>query len=249
MHALRTSRQDPIRAEQSPTKNGLLSVLPASRREALLAAADFVSLDADAVLMTAGQPIQFVHLLEAGTAALVGAEDSLRGVDLVLVGPENVVGIGLVLGQAVPQHGAVMRIAGHGHRIPRRRFEDALVDMPDLCDACLRHAALLLDHALQAAGCNAQHRLVPRLARWILEVCDRGGEDELTITHERLAKALGVRRAGVTMALHELEGRRYIRSTRCRLTVRDRAALTACACPCYTRMGARAAAELEFACG
>lgn len=121
--------------------------------------------------------------------------------------------------------------------------------MPELRAACLEHAALLLDHALQAAGCNAQHRLVPRLARWILEVCDRGGEDELTITHERLAKALGVRRAGVTMALHELEGRRLIRSTRCRLTVRDRPALTESACNCYRDLGSTVVpAKLSFAC-
>lgn len=249
MHALRTGRHETTSPERLPTKNGFLRSLPVQERDALLSAADFVSLDADAVLMTPGQTIGFVHLLETGTAALVGAEDSLRGVDLVLVGPENVVGIGVSLGETVPSHGAVMRIAGSGHRVPRRRFEEALADMPDVRAVCLRHVALLLDQTLQAAGCNAQHRLVPRLARWILEVCDRGGADELSITHERLAKALGVRRAGVTMALHELEGRRLIRSTRCRLTVRDRPALTGCACPCYAGLGARTAVPLSFACG
>lgn len=248
MHAFRTAHQDRITPDRPPPVNGLLNALAPETRDALLASADFVFLDADATLMTAGQPIPFVHLPETGTAALVGGE-GLRGVDLVLIGPENAVGLGLVLGQSAPVHGAVMRIAGSGYRIPRRRFEDALTGMPDLRAACLNHAASLLDHALRAAGCNAQHRLVPRLARWVLEVCDRSGEDELTITHERLAKALGVRRAGVTMALHELEGRRLIRSTRCRLTVRDRPALTQAACNCYRGPVTRSTpAALSFAC-
>jgi CRP-like cAMP-binding protein len=248
MHAVRNLQQDRISPDRPAPVNALLTSLSHETRDALLESSDYVVLDADTTLMTAGQQIQFVHMLETGTAALVGGE-GLRGVDLVLIGPENAVGIGLVLGQSVPAHGAVMRISGSGYRIARRRFEEALAAMPELRSTCLQHAASLLDHSLQAAGCNAQHRLVPRLARWILEVCDRGGEDELNITHERLAKALGVRRAGVTMALHELEGRRLIRSTRCRLTVRDRPALTQSACTCYRVAGTRAApAALSFAC-
>jgi hypothetical protein len=49
----------------------------------------------------------------------------------------------------------------------------------------------------------------------------------MPLTHEFLALMLGVRRAGVTTALHMLEGAQTIRATRGLITVRDRAKLQA----------------------
>jgi DNA-binding transcriptional MocR family regulator len=53
---------------------------------------------------------------------------------------------------------------------------------------------------------------------------DRVGSS-FTITHEFLSMMLGVRRSGVTLALQSLEGAGFIRSTRGKITVRNRAGL------------------------
>ena len=45
------------------------------------------------------------------------------------------------------------------------------------------------------------------------------------VTHDFLALLLGVRRQGVTVALHELEGRGLIRSTRGEVRILDREGL------------------------
>ena len=54
---------------------------------------------------------------------------------------------------------------------------------------------------------------------------DRIRPDALTVTHDFLALLLGVRRQGVTVALHELEGRGLIRSTRGEIRILDREGL------------------------
>jgi hypothetical protein len=54
---------------------------------------------------------------------------------------------------------------------------------------------------------------------------DRVFGADATITHDFLAVLLGVQRPGVTVALHVLEGKRLIRSTRSHVEVLDRAGL------------------------
>ena len=62
---------------------------------------------------------------------------------------------------------------------------------------------------------------------------DRVTGDEFSITHEYLSIMLGVRRTGVTDAMHVLEGRHLIVSTRSRVVIRDRAGLIALASGAY----------------
>ena len=61
-----------------------------------------------------------------------------------------------------------------------------------------------------------------RLARWLLMCHDRVDGDEFCVTHDFLSLMLGVRRAGVTTTLHELEGDGAIRSKRRHVTVLNR---------------------------
>lgn len=54
---------------------------------------------------------------------------------------------------------------------------------------------------------------------------DRSGETNINVTHETLSAALGVRRPGVTVATHMLEGEGAIRAKRGTIAVLDRAKL------------------------
>jgi hypothetical protein len=61
---------------------------------------------------------------------------------------------------------------------------------------------------------------------------DRSDAD-LTVTHDFISLMLGVGRPGVTEALHDLEGKHLIRSTRDHIHVVDRASLIAMAAGSY----------------
>src|SRR3954469_11793702 len=69
--------------------------------------------------------------------------------------------------------------------------------------------------------------------RWLLMAHDRVPGDEVPLTHGSLALMLGVRRAGVTTALHMLESDAAIRGHRSRITVLSRARLEQAAGPSY----------------
>ena len=83
------------------------------------------------------------------------------------------------------------------------------------------------------AFANAEHTMETRLARWLLMCHDRVDGDEIAITHEFMAMMLGVRRAGVTTAIHVLEGRDLVEAKRGVITILDRAKLEALADNAY----------------
>jgi CRP-like cAMP-binding protein len=71
------------------------------------------------------------------------------------------------------------------------------------------------------------------LVTWLLMANDRLDGDEIPLTHEFLSLMLGVRRAGVTVALNYLEHRGVIRLSRGRIVITDRTGLKASANGAY----------------
>jgi len=114
------------------------------------------------------------------------------------------------------------------------------------CDEAVRRVMLnfvqvLLIQVANTALANNFAKLEERLARWLLMSHDRIAGNELPIVHEFLAEMLGVRRPGVTVALHILEGKGLIQAGRGKLIIIDRDGLIEHAAGYY------GAPEAEFA--
>jgi hypothetical protein len=86
----------------------------------------------------------------------------------------------------------------------------------------LRYVQTVLVQNAQSAATNAHHRVEARLARWLLMCHDRIEGDEIALTHEFIGMMISAERSGVTITLHILEGAGMIRSTRGRVTIRNR---------------------------
>jgi hypothetical protein len=92
--------------------------------------------------------------------------------------------------------------------------------------------ALLVQNS-QTAMCNIRHTLLHRLARWLLLARDRLDSDLIPLTHELLSMMLGVRRAGITAALAQLEVAGALRKSRGTILIADPVELERHACECY----------------
>jgi CRP-like cAMP-binding protein len=84
-----------------------------------------------------------------------------------------------------------------------------------------------MNQTASTALSNGTATIEERLARWLLMANDRLRGDEVPLTHEFLSLMLGVRRAGVTVALHYLEHRALIRLARKQIVITDRKGLEA----------------------
>jgi CRP-like cAMP-binding protein len=216
-----------------PSANRLLAALEPHDLERLRPHLEAVQLPTGTVLLRPHEPIAFVHFLEAGLSSDVAVTGHDRPVECGLAGYEGLVGLPILLGTDRGIHESVMQVGGHGHRIASAELRRAMEESPSLRRLLLNFAHVFTSLSAQTAACNARHSIERRLARWLLLAHDRMADDRVPLTHEYLALMLGVRRAGVTVALHELEGGKLVRAGRGLITITDRPGLEARSCGCY----------------
>ena len=97
----------------------------------------------------------------------------------------------------------------------------------------LRYTQALLTQMCQTAACNRHHSIEQQLCRWLLLTLDRLPSQELVMTQELVAGALGVRRESITEAAGNLQRAGVVRYRRGHIAVLDRSGLEAGACECY----------------
>jgi CRP-like cAMP-binding protein len=134
-------------------------------------------------------------------------------------------GLAIVLGHDQSTNETIIQASARALRIESEHLRAALRSSPTLTSALLRYVHVFMTQASQTALAFGRAKLSERLARWLLMWQDRLQTPHLTITHEFLALLLGVRRQGVTVALHELEGKGLIKGTRNQVTILDRQGL------------------------
>lgn len=172
----------------------------------------------------AGRKIRNIYFIEEGLASVIavaGGADR-RQTEVGIVGYEGVTGIAALLGADRTPHETLMQIAGRGYCITAERMRPLMSESKTLSQAIYRYAHAFGIQSSQTLLANTLGTVEERLARWLLMSQDRLRQAEIRLTHEFLALMLGVRRPGVTIALHRLEDLGFVSSTRGSTTVLNR---------------------------
>ncbi|MGH6737266.1 MAG: Crp/Fnr family transcriptional regulator [Methyloceanibacter sp.] len=185
------------------------------------------------VLQHARLPIEYLYFIEEGLVSVLASAGKGNAVEVLLIGREGVVGIPGALGLGTTPLRHVVQVEGSAVRI---RVDDVgrfMAEMPQLRALLLNdlHAAFL--ESSQSAACSLSHSFPQRLARWLLTAQDRCDRDELPVTHDLLARILGVRRATVSEAIKSFVGKGILARVRGVIRIRDRGGLENIACRCY----------------
>ena len=202
--------------------NRLLSSLSKADFGLLLPDLEAVSLDVRKVLERPNKRIEDVYFPDAGFASVVAVQPKQTKVEVGLIGREGMTGLPVVLGNHKTPHETYIQAAGHGQRINATKLRKAMAASSSLQSLLLKFVQAFMVQTAQTAISNARAKLNERLARWILMADDRIDGSRLPLTHEFLSLMLGVRRAGVTEALHALESEGLIRASRGEIIVRSR---------------------------
>ena len=189
----------------SPNQNHLLAALPAAEFERLAPRLELVPMLLGETLYEPGGQLSHVYFPTTAIVSLLYVMESGLSAEIAGVGNEGVLGISLFMGGDTTPSSAVVQTAGHGYRLQAR----------------------LLKEEFNRAG------LMQRLLLRYTQALDRLPTNELVMTQELVANALGVRREGITEAAGKLQRAGVIRYRRGHISVLERSGLEAGACECY----------------
>lgn len=178
---------------------------------------------------TANRKTEKVYFPYRGLLSVIALSRNKRHeAEVGVIGWEGMTGASVVLGCEPAATNIFVQIPGDGRSILADHLRRLIAASPTLHVSLLKHVYAFLIQASNTALANARGRLDQRLARWLLMAHDRTPCDGLQLTHDFLALMLGVRRAGVTIALHNLERQGLIANSRGQIIIVDRDGLEHC---------------------
>lgn len=225
---------------QATVVNNLLRYMEPDDFALLAPHLERVPLKARQVLIHAQDPITHTYFPESGLLSFnVVSGDGKEMIGAGLVGHEGFTSVAFDPGGDTAPMQVMAQCKGYAYRIEARRFAEVMdqsVQLRTLVRMFYRYMMVQVCHTALSHGA---YSCTARLARWLLMCQDRIG-NELPLVHDALAAMLSVRRAGVTMSMHILEGEGAIRATRALIMIRSRAKLLELA------KGSYGAAEAEY---
>ena len=217
----------------SPNQNHLLAALPAAEFERLAPHLELVPMLLGETLYEPGSQLQHVYFPTTAIVSLLIILESGASAEIAGVGNEGILGISLFMGGNTTPSSAVVQTAGHGYRLKAALLMDEFNRAGLVQRLLLRYTQALVTQMCQTGACYRHHSIEQQLCRWLLLTLDRLPTNELIMTQELVASALGVRREGITEAAGNLQRAGLIRYRRGHISVLERSGLEAGACECY----------------
>jgi CRP-like cAMP-binding protein len=192
-----------------------------------------VSLSHGQAIILPHEPIGFVYFPLNSLLSLVTVMEDGSTVEAGSIGREGMAGLPILLDAGTTPSQTLTQIPGQAVRVKAQIIKEAFDAGGALRHILHRYIHTTIVVGSQTAACNRLHQIEVRLCRWLLMSSDGVGSEKLTLTQDFLATMLGVRRAGVSEAASQLQGKGLIRYQRGRIQILDRKRLETVACECY----------------
>jgi CRP-like cAMP-binding protein len=225
------------RASRYVTGNALLDSLPSEELDAIVPRSSLVKLKAEEITYRPGRHrLPYVFFPVDTIISLIQVMDDGSELEFNSVGRHGVSGTRSLLGSYGPTRNAVCSVSGTAYRIPMESFLELATPESMLLRKTLRYNAAVMNIVAQYSACNQFHEPTERCARWLLIAQDHTQRDSFAITHQFLARLLGLHRPGLSLIVSRLKRSGAISVWRGRIAIRDRAKLEAASCECYRKI-------------
>ena len=232
------SRLPRIKERVAPTSaNLIIEALSPEVKNLLAPALRTVTLKKEEFLNQEGDRIDYIYFpITAVLSEFKTLEDG-RMVEIAVTGNGGAVGLSSVLsGSSTAMSCTQVSQAGIAKRIDSATFARLLKTNEKMRTGLNVFLDQYIRQISQKAICNMYHSVKERLCTWLLMVQDRCGHSKLTLTHEQIARTLGVYRPSVTCIAQELREQKLINYSRGGISIISRERVKKSACTCYAEL-------------
>ena len=214
------------------TTNRLLTGLPAATISRLRPHLKEVTLIKEEYLFQQDESVESVFFPETAVISEYQILEDGRTIEVTTTGRDSAVGIPSAFGSRRAINCSQVCIGGKALRLRAEVLERELsiceeVHRP-LQDSIIRQ----MKHLSQKVICNTFHSVEQRFCTWLLTLQNRSNRERFRLTHEHVARVLGVHRPSVTCIAQTLRDKKLIDYGRARLIISDAGGLRKLACRC-----------------
>ncbi len=224
------------RKQRLRSANHILSSLPKTLVQSLQPAMKRVSLEQETYLFQPDDEPDFVYFPETSAISEFQILEDGRMVEVAIIGREGAVGLSkLFCSTPIPncvqvtQSGSAVRLSIREARSLIRQQPEAAFYFYPFVDTYIRQIS-------QKTICNLYHSVKARFCTWLLMVQDRCDTPVLHLTHEQIARTLGVYRPRITCIAREMKRKKIIDYSRGGISIRNRGEIEHDACNCYAEI-------------
>lgn len=217
--------------------NDVLNVMPKTAMQMMSPYLKRMRVAKEQYLFQQDDALEYVYFPETAIVSEIHLLEDGRMVEVAMTGKEGGVGIpSLYNSENVPNCVQVIQ-AGTVLRMESKRLRELSEKLPQLPGFLYGTLEQYIRQMSQKAVCNMYHSVEQRFCTWLLMFQDRSSNEILRLTHEQIARTLGVYRPSVTCIALEMRKRRLIDYSRGGISIQDRPNMLRTACSCYADMG------------
>jgi len=218
------------------SSNDLLRSLPPELFKKIQPSLRSVYLSEEQFLYMQDDKLDYIYFPETAVVSEFRTLDDGRMVEVTLTGHEGAVGLMALFCHSRVANCTQISQAGSAVRIESSILEKLIRLHPEITVALSREFDHYIRQISQRSICNMYHSVKERLCTWLLLVQDRCGKKTLKLTHEQIARILGVYRPSITCIALEMRKKNLITYSRGGLSICDREKVEQSACGCYAEL-------------
>lgn len=218
--------------------NSFLAALPSDMTRLIAPSLKPVTLTKEQFIYQEDDRLDFVYFPTTAVVSEFKMLEDGRMVEIAVTGKEGAIGLSSMFSTShVASNYTQVSQAGSAMKIDAVTFDKLLRSNERLRTELNRFVILYIKQISQKAICNMYHSVRERLCTWLLMVQDRCGSSTLNLTHEQIARTLGVNRPSITYTAQELRQLKLINYSRGGILIRNREQIEQSACACYLELG------------
>ena len=215
-----------------PSSNALVQSLGAEHLIRLRQFFKRVTLTKDQYLYQQDDTIDNIFFPETAVVSEFQILEDGRMIEVGIIGSEGAVGIAAAFNPFGAANCMQVCVAGSALFVPRDLMEREVASDARLQLTLHNYINGQIKQLSQRVVCNTFHSVEQRFCSWLLTLQGRSRRDRFKITHEHVARVLGVHRPSVTCIAQGLRERNLIDYGRARLMICDKVGIEKLACGC-----------------